>query len=928
MHKRVYEFSEGSIEDRQLLGIKGSYLCEMSKRNLPVPDGFILTSEACQDFFSSRNNTFLSPHLLHNLRQAVTKLEKKTGKYFKSEPTPMSSAQSAQSAQSAGLTIMEPPLLLSVRSSTAAKLPGMTDTILNLGINDKSCALLAKQFNLKFALEVHWRFLMMFGTIVMKVPHAKFEEILTEQRAACGVAENSQLDVDSLNAIILNFKELAEVPVEPFDQLRIAVEAIFCSWYNESAVKYREMNHFDEDAGTAIVIQEMVFGNLNSQSCTGVAFSRNPETGDRAMDGEFCFGEGEDVNAGLHEPQHINELKLWGANTSEERERGGPVYQEVQRLVTALEKMFGDVQQVEFTVENGHVYVLQSESAMRSPKANVKFAVQLVNEGLITERDALLRVNALQMDYFLKPTVNPSMDVEAMTEKLLGHGLAVCSGAVTGEAVFTEDAAQQCFHDGRPCILIRNDASAADLQGIAAADGVVCMEGGSSSYLVEVCRPLNRTCIVGAQLCGMTLGTQQTEAKSKSNMAVYDNVGRVAIEEGQVITLDGSSGRILNGPVLTVEEGVNNAFRTILRWADQYKKLSVFADITEPQDIHRNLDFGSDGVGMLRMESLLIAGKKRDVVLDYIIVYGRDIQSQQTRGNSDADACAPPLSKSNIHSLAIPHTTDILEDNSQIHPDRRILLEALEHALLPDLKGVFESNSGKSVAVTFLNTSLNSFLPPEDALGVPHSSEQKADSLLQELARRTNTTPQDCFSIIESLRDQNPLLGVKGCRYAIVNPEFLTMQVRAILGAGLQVIREGNARMGLVQFMIPMVSSEHETLAMVTTIKAACEDFFTKHVRLCMYTLSCSISYFCFSIERMVNALITQLALLFKHQGFEEVVLANGLVVCSFVINCVHPQGMCAHGSHSQNPSNLIGRCVSFVAILCAWWYSKFCDLC
>jgi pyruvate,orthophosphate dikinase len=278
---------------------------------------------------------------------------------------------------------------------------------------------------------------------------------------------------------------------------------------------------------------------------TGIAFSRNPETGERALEGEFCHGEGEDVNAGVREPRHINELKTWGATNNEEREQGGPVFQELQRLVTVLENLFGDVQEVEFTVQNGDIFILQSGSATRSPKANVKFAVQMVNEGLITERDALLRVNALQMDYFLKPAVHPELNPDTLAEKLLGTGLpGVSSGAVTGEAVFSGEAADQCFRDGRPCILIRNDASVADLQGIAAADGIICLEGGASSYLVEMCRPLNRTCIVGAKLSGLTLVNQDS-----SSCAVYDNVGNVAIVEGQIITLDGTTGRILNGPV-------------------------------------------------------------------------------------------------------------------------------------------------------------------------------------------------------------------------------------------------------------------------------------------------------------------------------------------------------------------------------------------
>lgn len=269
------------------------------------------------------------------------------------------------------------------------------------------------------------------------------------------------------------------------------------------------------------------------------------------MEGEFCHGEGEDINAGVREPRHINELKEWGAVSNEERDGGGPVFVELQRVVTVLENLFGDVQEVEFTVQAGQFFVLQSGSATRSPKANVKFAVQMVNEGMITERDALLRVNALQMDYFLKAVVHPQIDSESLTDKLLGSGVAaVSSGAVTGEAVFCAESAEECFRDGRPCILIRNDASATDLAGIAAADGIICMEGGASSYLVEICRPLNRTCVVGAKLSGLSLSQTEDDEVGREKWAVYDGTGAVAIKEGAVITLDGTSGRIFSGPVL------------------------------------------------------------------------------------------------------------------------------------------------------------------------------------------------------------------------------------------------------------------------------------------------------------------------------------------------------------------------------------------
>lgn len=284
----------------------------------------------------------------------------------------------------------------------------------------------------------------------------------------------------------------------------------------------------------------------------GVVFSRNPSTGERVLDGEFCHGEGEDVNAGRRETHHINELKNWGATDNEERERGGPVFQELTRLVGVLENLFRDVQEVEFTVQDSDIFILQSGSATRSPKANVKFAVQMVNEGLITERDSLLGVNALQMDYFLKPVVHPHLDPDTLSEKLLGTGLpGVSSGAVTGEAVFTEEAAEQCYRDGRPCILIRNDASAADLHGIAAADGIICLEGGASSYLVEICRPMNRTCVVGAKLSGLSLVKREanTESQEASSWGVYDNFWKLTIVEGQIITLDGSTGRIFDGPV-------------------------------------------------------------------------------------------------------------------------------------------------------------------------------------------------------------------------------------------------------------------------------------------------------------------------------------------------------------------------------------------
>ena len=288
-----------------------------------------------------------------------------------------------------------------------------------------------------------------------------------------------------------------------------------------------------------------------------MAFSRNPDTGERSLDGEFCFGEGEDINTGVREPRHINDLKEWGAANRDERENGGPIFQELKRLVRRLEEIFGDVQEVEFTIQNGSIFILESGSASRSPKANVKFAVQMVNEGIISARDAILRVNALQMGYFQKSIVHPNLERTSLNEKLLGTGLPVTSGAVTGIAVFSTDSAEQCYRNGNPCILIKKEASIVDMNAIAAVDGILCMEGGSSSFIVEICRPLNRTCIVGAQLCGLSVGSTR-ESKEGTGYAVYDCNGHIVIKEGQVITLDGNSGKILKGVVRCEVEACHN----------------------------------------------------------------------------------------------------------------------------------------------------------------------------------------------------------------------------------------------------------------------------------------------------------------------------------------------------------------------------------
>ncbi len=557
MAKRVYLFSEGNKDDRELLGGKGANLCEMTALGLPVPFGYIITTDTCREYFQAGNKF---PGLLEQeYRVALDLVEKQMGARF-GDP--------------------ENPLLFSVRSGAPVSMPGMMDTILNLGLNDEIAAGLAqKTGNPRFAYDSYRRFIAMFADVVMGVPGEKFEHEIEKYKAAAGKKLDVEMTAEDWQAIIAIYKTLADFPEDPFVQLKMAVEAVFKSWHTPRANIYREMNNIPDSMGTAVCVQAMVFGNFGDDSGSGVAFTRNPSTGEHQFFGEFLFNAaGEDVVAGIRTPLPVAALA----------ERQPEVYDELYRTQALLEKHYRDMQDLEFTVQEGRFYMLQTRSGKRTGRAAVKIAVEMVGEGLITEREALLRVSPEHVEAFLHPTVDP----DAKTN-IIATGLPASPGGATGEIVFSADEAEEVAAQGRSVILVRRETTPEDIHGMKVAAGVLTELGGMTSHAAVVARGMGVCAITG---CGsLHINTAEGIAHSDSG---------ATLKRGDIITLDGSTGDVMLGDIPKIAASSSNDFQTLLSWADKHRKLKVRANAETPEDAARARELGAEGIGLCRTEHM------------------------------------------------------------------------------------------------------------------------------------------------------------------------------------------------------------------------------------------------------------------------------------------------------------------------------------
>ncbi len=620
MAKRVYLFNEGSKDDRDLLGGKGANLCEMTNLGLPVPFGFTITTATCREYFENGNKI---PRLLEQeYRVALDIVEKKMGARF-GDP--------------------ENPLLFSVRSGAPVSMPGMMDTILNLGLNDEIAEGLAqKTNNPRFAYDCYRRFIQMFSGVVLEVEGHKFEDIISRNKKERGYTLDTDMSAEDWQSVIKEFKALADFPEDPFQQLLLAVEAVFKSWHTPRANVYREMNDIPASMGTAVNVQAMVFGNFGETSGSGVAFTRNPATGEKTFFGEVLFNAaGEDVVAGIRTPDPLEALQ----------KKQPEVYDELFKTQAQLEQHYRDMQDIEFTIQEGRFYILQTRSGKRTGRASIKIAVDMVREKMITEKEALMRVSPEHVEAFLHPMVDPQRKTD-----IVARGLPASPGGATGKVVFSADEAVEVAKDGSKVLLVRRETTPEDIHGMKAAEGILTELGGMTSHAAVVARGMGVCAITG---CGdLSIDYAAGTATTKAG---------VVIKRGEVITLDGTAGEVMLGDVPKIEASTSDDFQTLLAWADQNRKLKVRANAETPEDAAKARELGAEGIGLCRTEHMFFDSARID----------------------------------NMRAM-------ILSENLE---ERKKYLDILEEYQHEDMLAIFREMNGLPVTIRLLDPPLHEFLP-------------------------------------------------------------------------------------------------------------------------------------------------------------------------------------------------------------------------
>ena len=628
--KWVYMFKEGDPKNKNLLGGKGANLADMTQLGLPIPQGFTVTTEACTEYYN--NGQALSNEIESQIKSCLVNLEELSGKKFGDNTN---------------------PLLVSVRSGARVSMPGMMDTVLNLGLNDEAVVGLAnKTENERFAYDSYRRFIQMFSDVVMEIPKPRFEKIIDEMKEAKGVKLDTELDANDLKEMVIRFKALykevkgVDFPQDPEVQLMEAVKAVFRSWMNPRAIVYRRMNDYPSSWGTAVNVQMMVFGNMGDTSGTGVAFTRNPSTGENAIYGEYLINaQGEDVVAGIRTPSHISQL-----------EQDMPeVYTEFMNIAHTLENHYHDMQDMEFTVENGKLYFLQTRNGKRTAAAALRIAVDLVAEGQITEEEAVLRVEPKQLDQLL----HPMFDAKALkAAKVIGKALPASPGAAAGKVYFTAEDAKEAGEAGERVILVRLETSPEDIEGMAAARGILTVRGGMTSHAAVVARGMGTCCVSGC-------GEIQINEEEK-----HFSLGGMTFHEGDYISLDGSTGNIYGEDVATVEPEITGDFETFMAWADKYRTLKVRTNADSPKDAQNAVKFGAEGIGLCRTEHMFFE-EDRIMKMRKMIV-------------------------------------------SKTEAERREALDALLPLQKGDFVGIYEAMGERPVTVRLLDPPLHEFLPHTD----------------------------------------------------------------------------------------------------------------------------------------------------------------------------------------------------------------------
>jgi pyruvate,orthophosphate dikinase len=698
----VYAFGGGKAEGkagmRNLLGGKGAGLAEMANLGLPVPPGFTITTEVCTAYYAN-GNTYPAA-LEKQVRTALAEVGRITGKTFGDKVN---------------------PLLVSVRSGARASMPGMMDTVLNLGLNDETVEALAKKSgDRRFAYDSYRRFITMYSDVVLGIGHEHFEEILDDHKDRNGYTLDTDLTAKDWEQLVGRYKQRLEeehgepFPQDPFKQLWGAISAVFGSWMNQRAVTYRRLHNIPESWGTAVNVQAMVFGNMGETSATGVAFTRNPSTGEKQLYGEFLINaQGEDVVAGIRTPQEITEAarKESGSDKPSMEAALPRAFKELTRIYRVLEKHYRDMQDLEFTVEQDKLWMLQTRSGKRTAKAALRIAVELASEGLISRKEAVTRVDPAALDQLLHPTIDPNAE-----RKVIATGLPASPGAATGEIVFSADDAEDMKAQGKKVILVRVETSPEDIHGMHAAEGILTTRGGMTSHAAVVARGMGKPCVSGA-------GTLRVDYKSGTMTAAGQT-----FKQGDFITVDGSTGQVLAGRVAMIEPALSGEFATLMGWADAVRTLGVRANADTPNDARVAVKFGAEGIGLCRTEHMFFEEDRIRAVREMILA----------------------------------------DDENQ----RRAALAKLLPMQRNDFAELFEIMGGLPVTIRLLDPPLHEFLP--------HSDEEIA-----EVAAAMGADPRKLADRARDLHEFNPMLGFRGCRLAIAYPEIAEMQARAIFEAAV-----------------------------------------------------------------------------------------------------------------------------------------------
>ncbi len=772
--KYVYFFADGKAEGngtmKNELGGKGAGLAEMTNAGLPVPPGFTIQTEACREYMRSGGK--VSPEVNRQTEDGLRRLEQ---------------------LQKQKLGSGENPLLVSVRSGAKFSMPGMMDTILNLGLNDQSVEALARRSsNPRFAYDSYRRLIQMFGNVVLEIPKSAFDEVFDAKKKQKKTKLDTDLDAKALKEIIAEYKKVVkkhtkrDFPQDPHEQLIMARDAVFRSWQNERAKHYRRINNIDDMLGTAVNVQAMVFGNLGETSVTGVGFTRNPAIGTKEFYGEFLMNaQGEDVVAGIRTPVPILELQKVMPE----------VYKQLREITSRLEKHYRDMQDFEFTIQDGKLYMLQTRNGKRTGRAAVRVAIEMVNEGLITEDEAIFRVDPNQLYDFLVPT----LDEKSTKVEVLATGLPASPGAAVGQIVFTaDDAVEKAGHGAKknPVILVRAETTPEDIHGMEVAAGILTSRGGMTSHAAVVTRGMGKCCVAGAGDIEVNERAREMRAKGQ------------VFHEGDWISLDGTTGRVIKGKLNTVEASAENAdLQKLMGWAEPFRKIGVRANADIPRDAIQARAFGAEGIGLCRTEHMFFAQRRI------------------------------PLMRAMI-----------LADNEK---DRRAALKKLLPQQREDFIGLFEAMDGLPVTIRLLDPPLHEFLPKREKLMVdlgalPYADAKHKKALVDEYreygARGAGDLKKllsDLLQRVEDLHEFNPMLGHRGCRLGITYPEITEMQARAIFEAAVDAEKKGVKTH--VEVMIPLVATVKEMENQGAIVRRVADEVFKEKGKTVHYLVGTMI---------------------------------------------------------------------------------------